>query len=57
MKRNVPDLARIDNEWVVILRGLNRTPLSSAPSVTPVAAKKMSSPPHRSFVVRILSRS
>src|SRR5664279_897722 len=57
MKRIVPDLARMDSDQVLIRPVPKRTPLSRPPSVTPVAAKKMSSPPTRSLVVRILLRS
>ena len=53
----VLDRARIDNESVLIRPRLNRTPVSSAPSVTPVAAKNTSSPPTSWRVVRIASRS
>ena len=57
MNRIVPERARIDSELVLTRPVPNRTPLSSAPSVTPVAAKNMSSPANRSVVVRIWSRS
>ena len=50
IRRTVPDRERITIESVTAPPGVYRTPLSSGPFVTPVAATKTSSPRTRSFV-------
>ncbi len=57
IRRTVPDRERITIDSVSTPVLLARTPRSSEPPVTPVAATKMSSPETRSSADRIRSRS
>ena len=57
MRRNVPERERMTIDSVSTRSPTTRTPRSSAPLVTPVAATKTSSPWTRSSAVRTRSRS
>jgi hypothetical protein len=57
MVRTVPELERMTSDCVSTLFAAKCTPLSSSPSVMPVAAKKQLSPATSTSVVSTASRS
>ena len=56
-RRMVPLVERMTSDWVWAPSGVWRTPCSRAPSVMPVATKKVLSLVTRSLVCRIWVRS